>query len=269
MPLADLLTHSSGLTYGFIGDTPADSIYRRAGLNNPHWTLAQLADSLAHLPLAFSPGSRWNYGYSIDVLARVVEVVWGMTFDRYLDSALFRPLGMSMTAFHVTPAMERHLTTAYMPGPDGKLHATVPPIAPEFTPEGRMLSGGGGLLSTASDYLRFAQMLLNGGELDGHRVLKRETVALMMRNHLPPELTPIPPVTPDWPPGKNGFGYGGALRGGSGTAPPGSPGPVRGAGGAAAVFLGDPPARPVAVGWAQHPPPPRPLDARFPRLGHA
>ncbi len=117
MTLADLLTHTSGLTYGFIGNTPADSIYRRAGLNNPHWTLAQLSDSLAHLPLAFSPGSRWNYGYSIDVLARVVEVVSGMTFDRYLDSALFRPLGMSMTAFHVTPAMEGPLTTAYMSGP--------------------------------------------------------------------------------------------------------------------------------------------------------
>src|SRR6184192_4612882 len=117
MTLADLLTHTSGLTYGFIGDTPADSIYRRAGLNNPRWTLAQLSDSLAHLPLAFSPGAQWNYGYSIDVLARVVEVVSGMTFDRYLDSALFRPLVMSMTAFHLTPGMEGHLTTAYMSGP--------------------------------------------------------------------------------------------------------------------------------------------------------
>src|SRR6266516_2227440 len=104
----------------------------RAGLNNPHWTLAQLSDSLAHLPLAFSPGSRWNYGYSIDVLARVLEVVSGMPFDPYLDSALLRPLGMSMTAFHVTPAMEGHVTTAYMRGPDGKLQATVPAIAPEF-----------------------------------------------------------------------------------------------------------------------------------------
>src|SRR5437764_7193214 len=159
-----------------------------------------------------------------------------MTFDRYLDSTLFRPLGMSLPAFHGTPAMAGHLTTAYMRGPDGKLHATVPPIAPEFTPEGRMLSGGGGLLSTASDYLRFAQMLLNGGELDGHRVLKRETVALMMRNHLPPELTPIPPVTRDWPPGKNGFGYGGAVRVDSDTTPPRSPGTVRWAGAAATFF---------------------------------
>src|SRR5881296_3374102 len=203
--IADLLTHTSGLTYGFIGNTPADSIYRRAGLNNPHWTLAQLSDSLAHLPLAFSPESRWNYGYSIDVLARVVEVVSGMPFDRYLDSALLRPLGMSMTAFHLTPGMEGHLATLYTRGPDGKLQASAPLIAPEYTSEGKMLSGGGGLLSTASDYLRFAQMLLNGGELDGHRILKRETVSLMMRDHLPPGLTPIT-VAPDWPPGKNGFG---------------------------------------------------------------
>src|SRR5436190_10759640 len=134
--IADLLTHTSGLTYGFIGNLPADSIYRRAGLNNPRWTLAQLSDSLAHLPLAFSPGSRWNYGYSIDVLARVVEVVSGMTFDRYLDSALFRPLGMSMTAFHVTPAMEGHLTTLYTSGTDGKLQASAPLIATAYTPEG-------------------------------------------------------------------------------------------------------------------------------------
>jgi CubicO group peptidase (beta-lactamase class C family) len=266
--LADLLTHTSGLTYGFIGNTPADSIYRHAGLNNPRWTLAQLSDSLAHLPLAFSPGSRWNYGYSIDVLARVVEVVSGMTFDRYLDSALFRPLGMSMTAFHVTPAMEGHLTTLYDPGPDGRLQASTPSIAPEYTPEGRMLSGGGGLLSTVSDYLRFAQMLLNGGELDGHRVLKRETVALMMRDHLPPGLTPIT-VAPDWPPGKNGFGYGGAVRVDSDATPPGSPGTFRWAGAASTFFWVDPQADLVAMVWTQHLPPAWSLDAQFQRLVYA
>jgi CubicO group peptidase (beta-lactamase class C family) len=266
--LADLLTHTSGLTYGFIGNTPADSIYRHAGLNNPRWTLAQLSDSLAHLPLAFSPGSRWNYGYSLDVLARVVEVVSRMTFDRYLDSALFRPLGMSMTAFHVTPAMEGHLTTLYAPGPDARLQASTPSIAPEYTPEGRMLSGGGGLLSTVSDYLRFAQMLLNGGELDGHRVLKRETVALMMRDHLPPGLTPIT-VAPDWPPGKNGFGYGGAVRVDSDATVPGSPGTFRWAGGASTFYWVDPRADLVAMVWTQHLPPAWSLDAQFQQLVYA
>lgn len=267
--VADLLTHTSGLTYGFFGNTPSDSIYRHAGLNNPHWTLAQLSDSLAHLPLAFSPGSGWNYGYSIDVLARVVEVVSGTTFDRYLDSALFQPLGMAMTAFHATPAMEGHLTTAYARGPDGRLQATSPLLALEFTPEGRMLSGGGGLLSTASDYLRFAQMLLNGGDLDGHRVLKRETVTLMMQNHLPAGLTPIPPITADWPPGRNGFGYGGAVRVDSDSTPPGSPGTFRWAGAASTFFWVDLRADLVALVWTQHLPPAWSLDARFQRLVYA
>ena len=267
--LADLLTHTSGLTYGFIGNLPADSIYRRAGLNDPRWTLAQLSDSLAHLPLAFSPGSRWNYGYSIDVLARVVEVVSGMTFDRYLESALFQPLGMSMTAFHVTPGMEGHLMALFTRGTDGKLQAPTPLISTDYTPEGRMLSGGGGLLSTMGDYLRFAQMLLNGGELDGHRVLKRETVALMMRDHLPPGLTPIPTVTSDWPPGRNGFGYGGAVRVDSDTSPPGSSGTFRWAGGATTFFWIDPKADLVAMVWSQYRPVTWSLDGQFQRLVYA
>src|SRR5438067_2412215 len=236
MTLADLLTHTSGLTYGFIGNTPADSIYRRAGLNSPRWTLAQQSDSLAHLPLAFSPGAQWSYGYSIDVLDRGVEVVSGMTFDRYLDSALFHPLGMSMTAFHVTPGMEGQIMALFTRGADGKLQASAPSISTDYSTEGRMLSGGGGLLSTVGYYLRFAQMLLIGGELDGHRVLKRETAALMMRDHLPPGLTPIPTVTSDWPPGRNGFGYGGAVRVDSDATVPGSPSTLRWAGAASTFF---------------------------------
>src|SRR5205823_12273559 len=117
----------------------------------------------------------------------------------------------------------------------GKLQASAPLIAPEHPSEGKMLSGGGGLLSTASDYLRFAQMLLKGGELDGHRVLKRETVARMMRDHLPPALTPIT-VAPDWPPGKNAFGDGGAVRVDSDTMVPGSAGTLRSTGGATRFF---------------------------------
>src|SRR5216110_1809735 len=218
--VADLLTHTSGLTYGPFGNSPVDTIYLRARLFEPHWTSAQLADSLARLPLAFSPGAKWNYSFAIDVLGRIVEVVSGTTLDRYLDSALFRPLGMRMTAFHATPAMDGHIMPAYSRGPDGKLHAMAPLLWTEYTPDGRLLSGGGGLLSTVGDYLRFAQMLLNGGELEGHRVLKRETVALMMQNHLPAGLTPIT-IAPDWPPGRSGFGYGGAVRVDSNSAVPG------------------------------------------------
>jgi CubicO group peptidase (beta-lactamase class C family) len=268
--LADLLTHTSGLTYGPFGDTPVDSIYRRAGLLNPRWTIAQLTDSLARLPLAFSPGSRWNYSFAIDVLSRVVEVVSGMSFDRYLDTALFQPLGMTNTAFHVTPGMNGRIMTAYVRGPDGKLQAISPLLSAEYTPEGRLLSGGGGLLSTVGDYLRFAQMLLNGGELDGHRVLKRETVELMLQNHLPTGLIPIN-IAPDWPPGKSGFGYGGAVRVDSGTAIPGSPGTFRWAGYATTFFWIDPKADLIAMLWTQYLPVMEmwSLDAHFQRLVYA
>src|SRR5207253_757768 len=116
------------------------------------------ADSLARLPLLFSPGTKWNYSWAIDVLGRVVEIVSGKPFDRYLDSALFQPLGMKLTGFHATPAIAAHLIPIYGRGPDGKLHALTPLIWPQYTEEGKMLSGGGGLLSTAGDYLRFTQM---------------------------------------------------------------------------------------------------------------
>src|SRR5207253_1499801 len=104
--IADLLTHTAGLTYGFFGNTPVDSIYRRANLGNPRWTNAELSDSLARLPLLFSPGSAWNYSFAIDVLGRVVEVVSGMPLDRYLESGIFRPLGMRNTGFRATPGMD-------------------------------------------------------------------------------------------------------------------------------------------------------------------
>src|SRR5438552_3744266 len=132
-----------------------------------------------------------------------------------------------MTPFHVTLSMEGDQTQLYTSGNDGKLQASAPLIATAYTPEGKMLSGGGGLLSTVSDYLRFAQMLLNGGQLDGRRVLKRETVALMMKDQLPHGLTPIPGPAADWPPGKNGFEYGGAVRVDSDKTVPGSPGTFR------------------------------------------
>ncbi|OLC77222.1 MAG: hypothetical protein AUH78_04980 [Gemmatimonadetes bacterium 13_1_40CM_4_69_8] len=268
--VGDLLTHTAGLTYGVFDSTAVDTIYRRAGLYNPRWTTGQLADSLARLPLVFSPGSKWNYSYATDVLGRVVEVVSGTTLDRYLDSALFRPLGMRMTAFHATQAMDGHIMPAYSRGADGKLQAMSPLLWPEYTAEGRLLSGGGGLLSTAGDYLRFAQMLLNGGELDGHRVLKRETVALMMQNHLPPGLTPIT-ITRDWPPGRSGFGYGGAVRVDSNSAVPGSPGMFRWAGYGTTFFWIDPKADLIAMVWTQYLPVTEhwSLDAQFQRLVYA
>src|SRR5213080_1174216 len=270
MTVADLLIHTAGLTYGPFGNSPVDTIYRRARLFEPHWTSAQLADSLARLPLAFSPGAKWNYSFAIDVLGRIVEVVSGTTLDRYLDSALFRPLGMRMTAFHATQAMDGHIMPAYSRGADGKLQAMSPLLWPEYTAEGRLLSGGGGLLSTAGDYLRLPTCSLTGASWTGQRVLKRETVALMMRNHLPPGLTPIT-ITRDWPPGRSGFGYGGAVRVDSNSAVPGSPGMFRWAGYGTTFFWIDPKADLIAMIWTQYLPVTEhwSLDSQFQRLVYA
>jgi len=249
--IAHLLTHTSGLTYGAFGNTPVDSIYTRARLLNPHLTLAEFADSIAHLPLVFSPGAAFNYSFAIDVLGRIVEVVSGQSFDRYLDSAIFQPLGMRSTAFHATPDMRRRIVAAFVRGQDGRLVPLSPIVTQEYTDAGRMLSGGGGLLSTIPDYLRFAQMLLDGGELDGHRVLRRETVELMMTNHLPLTLTPILERSA-WPPGRNGFGYGGAVRLDSASASmPGPAGIFRWSGYASTFFWIDRRNHLIAMLWSQ------------------
>jgi CubicO group peptidase (beta-lactamase class C family) len=268
--IADLLTHTAGLTYGLFGETPVDSIYRHANLLNPMRTASQLSDSLAHLPLEFSPGTKWNYSFAIDVLGRVVEVASGMSFDRFLDSALFRPLGMTMTGFHATPAMVAKLAPMYGRTPNGIDIRALPLVWPEYSDSGRMFSGGGGLLSTPNDYLRFAQMLLNGGELGGHRVLKRETVQLMLQNHVPGVAMPIMMI-PEWTRGRYGFGYGGAVRVDADTTIPGSPGMFRWAGYGTTFFWIDPKADLIAMVWSQYAPVMEHwgLDARFQRLVYA
>ncbi len=134
---------------------------------------------------------------SIDVLGRVVEVASGQPLDRFLADEIFTPLGMRETGLHVRPEMTGRVPVLYVQGADGKLQGTEPLLEPSYLPTSRFLSGGGGLLSTPADYLRFAQMILNGGELEGRRILERRTVAQLVRNHLPPALTPIEsPLTP-------------------------------------------------------------------------
>ena len=253
MTVADLLTHTSGLTYGLFDSTPVDSIYRRAGFFGPGWTTSKLADSLARLPLLFSPGEKWNYSFSMDVLGRVIEVASGTTLDRFLDSSLFKPLKMSMTGFRATPAMLARVIPIYARGPDGKLQAQTPLLTPNYTTPGELLSGGGGLLSTPDDYLRFAQMLLNGGELDGKRVLKRETVALMMQNHVPDSWVPLK-IADGWQIGRNGFGYGGAVRMDSDPSSAGSAGTFRWAGVGTTFFWVDPKADLIGMVWTQYMP---------------
>jgi len=186
MRIWNLLTHTSGLTYGFHYAHPVDAMYRHAGFDfgSPKVSLAEACDIWASMPLLFEPGTEWNYSVSTDVLGRVVEVASGQSLDEFLAERIFGPLGMTDTAFHVPEAGHDRLAALYVPGPEQQ--------AVKFDALGRgalkqpaMLSGGGGLVSTAADYHRFTQMLLRGGELDGTRILGRATVDYMTQNHLP------------------------------------------------------------------------------------
>jgi len=182
-----LLTHTSGLTYGFHHAHPVDAMYRSAGFEwgNPEGVdLAGCCELWAAQPLVFEPGSEWNYGVSTDVLGRLVEVVSGQSLDVFFRERIFEPLGMVDTAFDAGATVDR-LAAPYVANPAGSASPPVrlPGLAPVSPPE--MLSGGGGLVGTASDYLRFSEMLRGGGELDGTRLLSSRTVAYMTSNHLP------------------------------------------------------------------------------------
>jgi CubicO group peptidase (beta-lactamase class C family) len=181
-----LLTHTSGLTYGFHHAHPVDEMYRTKGYEfaAPEGTdLATACDAFAGMPLLFQPGTEWNYGVSTDVLGRVVEVASGRSLDAYFADEILGPLGMDDTVWSVGEGDLDRLATLYMAGPSGIVpnrtlgdHAIRPPT---------LFAGGAGLISTAGDYHRFTQMLLRGGELDGARLLGPRTVAYMTRNHLP------------------------------------------------------------------------------------
>jgi len=187
-----LLTHTAGLTYGFQRVHPVDAMYRAAGFEwgTPRGTdLAQACDLWAAFPLLFQPGAEWNYSVATDVLGRVVEVASGQRLDEFFADRIFGPLGMTGTAFWAGPAARPRLAALYNSGPDGKA-ARLEAMGRWALKEPRMLSGGGGLVSTAADYDRFTQMLLHrpgspAGELDGRRLLSPRTVGYMGRNHLP------------------------------------------------------------------------------------
>ena len=187
--IRDLLRHTSGLTYGLFGDTHVDALYREADVFSGD--LENLVSETAALPLLAHPGSRWNYGVSTDVLGRIVEVVSGQRLDEFFSARIFEPLGMQDTAFVVPPEKAERLATAYTLGPDGALHEDGVSLCGVHDAQPDLLLGGAGLVSTAADYLRFAQMLLDEGTLDGVRLLKQETVREMRTNQLPDHLIPI------------------------------------------------------------------------------
>ena len=187
-----LLTHTSGLTYGW-GSKPVDKRYRESNAFKRGATLADMAKRLTAIPLVHEPGERWTYGVSTDVLGYFVEVVSGMPFEEFLQTRLFRPLGMVDTAFSVPVERLDRFAALYQLSKEGKMKGgkdekmrleRVEKDPPLENDEIRFFpGGGGGLVSTAPDYMRFCQMLLNGGELEGVRILKKATVELMRYPH--------------------------------------------------------------------------------------
>jgi CubicO group peptidase (beta-lactamase class C family) len=186
MTIRDLLTHTSGLTYHIMDRTPLDEAYRQLGICGPEGTLRDMVEKLATLPLEFSPGTRWGYSVANDVIGYLVELLSGQRFDEYLRTQIFEPLGMVDTGFTVPSDKLARFAANYVRLP-GSTEATLAddPADSPYTRPVTFLSGGGGLVSTAADYFRFAEMLRRGGELDGKRILGPRTIAYMTRNHLP------------------------------------------------------------------------------------
>ena len=203
----DLMTHMSGLSYHFVEESGVGKMYTEAKLLDAHHSLEAAIDDLARFPLAFQPGSSWRYSVGIDVAARVIEVISGRPLGVFLRERLFEPLGMTDTAFGVPPEKRSRVAAMYgrpdviAPGPTmGSEFAAwmagvndridVSKSYPVDSPD-VFVRGGHGLFSTIGDYFRFAQMLANGGELDGERIIGRKTLELMHSNYVPPSLMPL------------------------------------------------------------------------------
>ncbi len=182
----DLLTHTSGLTYGFMGSTVVDALYREKGIDfgAAETSLGAVVEALAALPLIAQPGAEWNYSVSTDVLGYLVEVISGQPFADFLHERLIGPLGMVDTGFQLRPEQAGRFSANYMRGEDGALKLIEDPVGSRYLRPRTVHSGGGGLVSTAADYWRFCRMMLNKGELDGISYLGRKAVELMMSNHL-------------------------------------------------------------------------------------
>jgi len=193
MTVRDLMSHQSGLTYGFMNRTNVDAGYVKAGIGSAQlgggrpreYTLADMVKDLAEIPLEFSPGTAWNYSVSTDILGHLIEVISGQRFDDFLRERIFEPLGMVDSGFSVAEENVDRFAANYNRGPDGKLALADDPAESAYLKPPTLLSGGGGLTATSEDYWRFCQMLLNGGEFNGERIVGPKTIELMTMNHLP------------------------------------------------------------------------------------
>jgi CubicO group peptidase (beta-lactamase class C family) len=206
--IEDLLRHTSGITYGFYGDSPVKKLYAHSNLLDGDFDNAAFAARLAKLPLAEQPGTRWDYGHSTDVLGRVIEVVSGQSLFEFGRERLLDPLGMRDTAFSVPDPVQRPRIAE--PLPSDWFSRPIAGLSDPTVPR-RWQSGGAGMVGTISDYARFAQMLLNGGTLDGRRYLKPQTIALMTSDHIGPATNIIRDQS-YFPGADSGFGLGFAVR---------------------------------------------------------
>ena len=242
MTVQDLLRHTAGLTYEFHEPSLVRGLYTQADLFSRQRSNAEFCDALAALPLMFSPGARWEYSRATDVLGRLIEVLSGEPLGAHLHRVIFAPLGMADTGFHVPPAQQHRLAEGFATDPDTgadmAMHGVRKPPAFE--------SGGGGLVSTAADYMRFCRLLLNGGRLGGVRLLGRHTLALMTADHIDTQgadRTQRGPLPPGY-----GFGLGFAVRTQAGmSALPGSVGSFGWSGAAGTLFIVDPAEQLTAV----------------------
>ncbi|WP_407492849.1 serine hydrolase domain-containing protein [Pseudooceanicola sp. MF1-13] len=245
MTIQDLLRHTSGLTYGFFGAGPARDAYNKAGVANPEMTGLEQAKLLATLPLEHEPGTKWEYSRSTDVLGGVIEAVTGAPLGEFLKARIFDPLGMEDTDFYVDDASKHGRIAEAFPD-----HAKIGPFD-MFNPRERMpsQSGGGGLVSTAHDYALFAQMMLNGGELNGTRLLSPKTVQLMTANHM----NGIEPGKYYLPGAGYGFGLGYGVRVDEGAPSFGSVGEYYWGGAAGTYYVTDPKEDFIALLFIQSP----------------
>jgi CubicO group peptidase (beta-lactamase class C family) len=206
--IRDLMRHTSGFTYGMPNGSPVDRLYIKNKIDEG--TLPDMIRKLGTLPLQDQPGTRFNYSYSTDVLGRVIEVVSGEPLDKFFRDRILGPLDMHDTGFTIADEKLDRFAAAYARGSKAGLGVIDSPTTSRYRKQPRLFSGGGGLLSTARDYCRFCQMLLNGGELDGTRLLRPETVAQMTSNQLPKEALPV--RLGGFPVPGHGFGLGVMVR---------------------------------------------------------
>jgi len=212
MSIRDLLRHTSGFTYGYFGNTAVDKMYMVRSVLKRESSLQDMINKLSEIPLLNQPRTKWHYGVSTDVIGYLVQKISGQSLDEFFKKRIFEPLDMKDTAFYVPNEKVNRFAACYGPRQNGGLKVVDDPAKSQYLTQPLLFSGGGGLVSTARDYLRFCQMLLNKGQLDGKRLLSSETVEMMTINQLPDSVKR----------GENGgFGLGFSVRLSDGKYPKG------------------------------------------------